>query len=333
MATQIDVYKEWLQIPDAERPLNHYQLLRLKKFEDDAAKIRGNYRKMNAHVRKYAAGDYAQQSQDLLNELAKAMLCLTDRARKEEYDASLGREATAGRRYTFEQLLVGRRIITAEQLAKARNYASAVGLDLRDAVTQQKMAAPDVVMQAYAEGIGLPFIELADIGVDLELVPKIPAQIARQHSCAPVMVDEGTLLMASPNPLRPEVEDELRLRLGMPVRTVLCTAASMNEAIGQHYSRAVAAAEMASGAPPPVRASSTSDDDEEGEDSAGGGSRREPLPQQAVVLGAYLGTAALVFLALKFGLGIRSTTTALYAAIACGALAAGIAYMATKKRS
>jgi hypothetical protein len=32
-------------------------------------------------------------------------------------------------------------------------------------------------------------------------------------------------------------------------------------------------------------------------------------------------------------LGVRSTTTPLYAAIACGALAAGIAYMVTKKRS
>jgi hypothetical protein len=330
MATQIDVYKEWLQIADAERPLNHYQLLRLKKFEDDAAKIRGNYRKMNAHVRKYAAGDYAQQSQDLLNELAKAMLCLTDRARKEEYDASLGREATGGRRYSFEQLLVGRRIITAEQLAKARNYANAVGLDLRDAVTQQKMAAPDVVMQVYAEGLGLPYIELADIGLDLELVPKVPAQIARQHSCAPVLVDDGTLLMASPNPLRPEVEDELRLRLGMPVRTVLCTAASMNEAIGQHYSRAVAAAEMAGGAPPPARTASRGDDDDEPVARERG--EFDPQTQQAIVLVSYVATAALTFLALRFGLKMKTGMVPFYAAVACGAMAAGVAYLLTKKR-
>lgn len=330
MATQIDVYKEWLQIADPERPLNHYQLLRLKKFEDDAAKIRGNYRKMNAHVRKYAAGDYAQQSQDLLNELAKAMLCLTDRARKEEYDASLGRAAAGGRRYSFEQLLVGRRIITAEQLGKARTYANAVGLDLRDAVTQQKMAAPDVVMQVYAEGLGLPYIELADIGLDLELVPKIPAQIARQHSCAPVMMDEGTLLMASPNPLRPEVEDELRLRLGMPVRTVLCTAASMNEAIGQHYSRAVAAAEMAGGAPPPARTASRGDDDDEPVARERG--EFDPQTQQAIVLVSYVATAALTFLALRFGLKMKTGMVPFYAAVACGAMAAGVAYLLTKKR-
>ena len=36
----IDVYKSWLGITDANRPLNYYQLLRLKKFEDDAALVR-----------------------------------------------------------------------------------------------------------------------------------------------------------------------------------------------------------------------------------------------------------------------------------------------------
>ena len=37
------------------------------------------------------------------------------------------------------------------------------------------------------------------------------------------MADHGHLLMASPNMLPPDVEEELRLRFSMPVRTVLCT--------------------------------------------------------------------------------------------------------------
>ena len=47
----------------------------------------------------------------------------------------------------------------------------------------------------------------------------------------PVLVDNKQLLMASPNPLDPNVEEELRLRFGMPVRTVLCTPANINDAI------------------------------------------------------------------------------------------------------
>ena len=34
MPKELDVYRDWLGVTDAERPLNYYQLLRLKKFEE-----------------------------------------------------------------------------------------------------------------------------------------------------------------------------------------------------------------------------------------------------------------------------------------------------------
>ncbi len=246
MAEKFDVYRDWLGIQEPARPLDYYQLLRVKKFEDDTAKIREHYRKMNAHVRKYATGDYARQSQELLNELARAMLCLTDVQRKREYDAQMGREQEdTGRRRSLEEILLARKVIDQTQLEKARGYADAVGLDVRDALLQQKMAPADVLMLAYAESQGLPYIELADIGVDENLVPQIPAPLARQHSCVPVMIDENQLLMASPNPLVPDVEEELRLRLGMPVRTVLCTATSVHAMVQEHFPRDAPAAPAA----------------------------------------------------------------------------------------
>ncbi len=72
--------------------------------------------------------------------------------------------------------------------------------------------------------------------------------IARQHSCLPVMVDGQQLLMASPNPLDPDVEEELRLRFGMPLRTVLCTPANISDALTKFVPRDAHAVEAA-GAP------------------------------------------------------------------------------------
>jgi len=238
MAKQLDVYRDWLKIADAERPLNYYQLLRLKRFEDDPEKIRSHYRQLNAHVRKYQTGEFGPQSQQLLNELAKAMLCLTDLHRKGDYDASLGRvRVEEGRRLTFEQILLSRQLLKPEQLDRVRSFASAVGLPIRDALLQQKMITPEQVMQSYAESVGLPYIDLADTGVDESLVPQIPVAMARNYSCVPVMVDEGLLLIASPNPLNPDVEEHLRHRTGMPVRSVFCTPSGVNAAIDKHYSR------------------------------------------------------------------------------------------------
>lgn len=253
MAKELDVYRDWLGISETARPLNHYQLLRLDLFEDDPAKARANYRKMNAHVRKYAAGEYGDRSQELLNELAKAMLCLTDNLRKAEYDASLGRQAGGAQKgaggRSFEELLVARKILDSSALDKARRLSRTIGVEVRDAVMQQKLAPADQVMQIYAESLGLPYVEIADVGVDESLVPKLPAVYARQQSVAPLMVDDGRVLVVAPHQLGPEVEDQLRLRFGMPVRTVLCTPSSINETITKYYPREQANAELASGPP------------------------------------------------------------------------------------
>lgn len=238
MAKELDVYRDWLGVKEANRPLSHYQLLRLPPFEDDTPKIRTHYRKMNEHVRKFGTGEYADQSQMLLNELAKAMLCLTDIQRKREYDSSLGREtAEEGRRRSLEEILLGGKIVDEAQLSKARSFSDAVGVELHQAVLQQKLAGPEAVMMAYAESIGLPYLDLKDIGVDATLAAQIPPTLARQHSFVPLMADAKHLLMASPTPLIPDVEEELRLRFEMPVRTVLCTPSQVNEAIADFFPR------------------------------------------------------------------------------------------------
>ena len=200
-------------------------------------------------------------------ELAKAMLCLTDTVRKEEYDASLGRQTSAGggRRRSVEEILLANKSVDQAQLAKARSYSQAVGLEVREALVQQKVLAPEAAMLAYAESVGLPFIDLEDVGVDETLAPAVPPTLARQHSCVPVMADHGHLLMASPNMLPPDVEEELRLRFNMPVRTVLCTPAGVNAAVAKYYPRdAMApAAALKKGAKPakPAKKAVAADDE------------------------------------------------------------------------
>lgn len=339
MAEALDVYRDWLGIKEPERPLNYYQLLRTKQFEDDAVKIRAHYRKLNAHVRKYATGDYAEESQALLNELAKAMLCLTDAKRKVEYDASLGREDDGPRRRSMDELLILRKVVDQEQLAKARKFADAVGLELRDALVQQKLAKPEVVTQIFAEAEGIPYVDLDDLGVAEEMIDKVPAVVARQHSCAPVMVDDGQLLVASPNPLDPTVEDDLRLRVGMPVRSLLCTSSGINAVVAKYYPKEKAAAEMAAGGPAAVGQNTA-----ETTAASSGGTAAAPLSAEErkaqkrqrnmVTLMAFNFTfMALMLYLLVFTAPPWSLFVALPIAAGAGAIVAGTAHVAQSLRS
>ena len=239
---KIDVYKDWLKIEATNRPLTYYQLMRLKTFEDDAALIRKRYRDMNAYVRKFATGDFIEESQALLNELAKAMLCLTDAERKAEYDFSLGRkheggETSASGRRTLETILLEEKLATPDQIKKAKSYADAIGIELHMALLQQKVADPERIMIAYSESIGLPFVNLNDVPVDEYYAPQINPVSARQHSFVPVMADMGKLILASPEPVSVDVEDELRILFEMPIRSAICMPQQVNAAIAKYYPR------------------------------------------------------------------------------------------------
>jgi hypothetical protein len=235
----MDFYKEWLGIPEGPRPPDHYELLRVRRFEDDVDKVRAHYKKLNAHVRKYATGQYSVQSQELLNEIAKAMLCLTDPERKRDYDESLGREFEAARdefgRMLLLDVLVQHGDISRDQKKEVEEFSDRRGLSIRDAVVQMKLVAPDVAARALARQLGFSFVDLEDMVPEDGALDLVPRGLVKKHSFVPLFVDDERLMIACADEIEHELEDELRLRYGFPVRPVIATPRAINQAIAQYY--------------------------------------------------------------------------------------------------
>jgi hypothetical protein len=91
MSTQdvFDPYRKWLGIPPADQPPNHYRLLGIGLFEDDADTISIAADRQMAHVRTFQTGPHSALSQKLLNELAAARISLLDPKKKAAYDQQL----------------------------------------------------------------------------------------------------------------------------------------------------------------------------------------------------------------------------------------------------
>ncbi|MBN2025084.1 MAG: hypothetical protein JW809_20070 [Pirellulales bacterium] len=89
MSETFDPYLNWLGIRDPERPPNHYVLLGVQLFEDHPDVLAHTADRQMAHVRTFQTGPHSIESQQLLNELAAAKLCLLDPAKKAAYDAEL----------------------------------------------------------------------------------------------------------------------------------------------------------------------------------------------------------------------------------------------------
>jgi hypothetical protein len=238
--SEIDVYKEWLGIPEGDRPPDLYTLLRVVQFEDDADKIQKNYRKLNAHVRKYATGKYLNESQDLLNEMAKAMLCLTDPDSKRDYDESQGREFQPDQSEGAEtvlQYLVSYKVIKRAQVSEIEHFAEARGISHRDAVVQMKLAKPQQATRALATELRMSFVDLEDMLPEDEALDQLPRQVVKRHKCLPLFEDRGKLMVACVDEPSPELEDEIRMRYGMPMRGVLAVPRSIQQAIAKYYAK------------------------------------------------------------------------------------------------
>ncbi len=250
----MDFYKEWLGIPEGQRPPDHYDLLRLKRFEDDSDKIRAHYKKLNAHVRKYATGQYSVQSQDMLNEMAKAMLCLTDAERKRDYDEGLGREFPEERdefgRLPLIDVLVKQGKIERSQKSEVEEFADRRGLSHRDAVVQMKLVDPESAAKALAMQLGYSYVDLEDVLPEDDALDQVPRSLVKQYSFIPLFIDDDRLMIATIDEIEHELEEELRLRYGVPVRPVIAVPRAINQGIAKYYAPGMRD-EVEAPAPPP----------------------------------------------------------------------------------
>ena len=253
----LDVYKDWLGIPeDVPRPPDHYSLLRLVVFEDETEKIRAHYKKLNVLVRKYATGTYQLESQELLNSLAKAMLCLTDPERKREYDEGLGRtfdEADDQARPTIAQTLVRSGALSRDQVDEAEDFAGRRGLSLRDALVQMKLVDAETAAEALALELGFPYVDLEQLTPDDSILAKIPRNVARRNTILPLFVDDDMLLVACVDEPTHDLEDELRLRVGVPMRRLIASPLSINQGIARFYAGLETDGESVSGELPKAK--------------------------------------------------------------------------------
>jgi hypothetical protein len=173
-----------------------------------------------------------------MNEITKAMLCLTDPERKRDYDEDLGRvfeEKDVLGRMPLGQWLVRKKVISRDQFREAESFAEARGLSLRDAVVQMKLVKPDVAARALAQELGLSFVDLNETVPDDSVLDKLPRSTVKHYSVMPLFVDDDVLLVACVDEPPHELEDDLRLRYGVPVRWAITTPLAMNQAIAKYY--------------------------------------------------------------------------------------------------
>ena len=134
------------------------------------------------------------------------------------------------------ELLLGRGLITEEQLEMARHQASQRGRSLGRIVIEMGFVTEGGLVSILAEQLGLEFVDLTETNLDASAMALVPEMTARRHNCIPIRFDEDNrLVLAMADPANVVAVDDIRAMAKRDVRTVVATKADVVAAINRHY--------------------------------------------------------------------------------------------------
>ena len=96
----------------------------------------------------------------------------------------------------------------------------------------------------------------------------LPRSVVKQNAILPLFADDDVLLVACAYEPAPELEEEIRLRYGMPMRAVLATPLAVNQALAKYYA-------------PGMRDEAVADSQTASEKAAAGSSKSKKSKQSA----------------------------------------------------
>lgn len=146
-------------------------------------------------------------------------------------------------RKSLGEYLVGRGLITADQLKKALQEQRQRGERLEQTLVRMGYVKEELILQCLADYFNLPYVDLDTYLIDEKIVKTIPEEMARRHTLIPLFKIGNTLTVAMTNPLNLMALDEIRNKVKTEVEIAISAEKKIKKAIDQHYGAAMAALE------------------------------------------------------------------------------------------
>ena len=136
----------------------------------------------------------------------------------------------------LSDILYEKRLITEEQLDRIlKIQKDNDGTDLQKIIIGLDILKKDEIMLALADEIGEKYVNLNDITIDPTIVVLIPEEMARRHQLLAIDKNEKKLTVAMANPLDVFAHDELKIRLGYDIETVLSYGEDIDKALDEVF--------------------------------------------------------------------------------------------------
>lgn len=133
------------------------------------------------------------------------------------------------------ELLVGREVITADQLQNALKVRQSKGGLLTQILVSLGYTTEEAVAQAVTAECGFPYLPLKNYQIDPQLLKIVPENVARQYCLIPIDQIGDTLTVAMADPLNAKVVEDIELLSHCSVQVFVSTTTEVVEAIQRSY--------------------------------------------------------------------------------------------------
>jgi len=133
--------------------------------------------------------------------------------------------------------------LTEAKLLEAINIQGTKGGRLGEILIRLRGITEDQLLQALAIQFEIPWLPNLDVSqVDHEWVKKVPIHFARRYHVLPLKTEDGSVLVATTDPMETAAMDDLRLLLGLPIKPVLTSSLSLLAGLNRVYDEAASPA-------------------------------------------------------------------------------------------
>ncbi|MGN6544738.1 MAG: GspE/PulE family protein [Aureliella sp.] len=129
------------------------------------------------------------------------------------------------------EILMRRGLLDAQQLDKLRDGGNH---NLIDAAIQQGLVQEEPALRALGDELGMDFVDLREIAVDAELVKSFPQKLIYRHSLFPLRRENGSLVLATSDPLDVYALDEASAATGLTIVPVVSERAEIARLVKKH---------------------------------------------------------------------------------------------------
>jgi type II secretory ATPase GspE/PulE/Tfp pilus assembly ATPase PilB-like protein len=135
----------------------------------------------------------------------------------------------------LEDMILERKLLSREELAKATEVSRQACKPLATVLLDRKLVDERSLLQVFAELYGLRFVRLNEAAIPESAVHSVSPKLASHYGIMPVEIESGVLTIAVFNPIDMSASEDIETNLGYKVERILACREDILGALRRYY--------------------------------------------------------------------------------------------------